>query len=320
MRVLRRPNILSGMDARGLEQDRIAPSAAARACLAAVSLGACRLDAPGVSLPRPEAHLVARFGPPARQGLDLHVMGARRRAHRKVLRGGLRTVMLRLRLDAHEAVLGVSPSELAGQTIPLEELWGAEATRLWERLARCQDLREAAAAMEDAIVRRAAASPSPKRAHDARLAIEAAAHLRDDARISEVADALGTSERHLRRVFRDAIGMGPKEFSRLTRFHRAVDAARASRPPDWAAIAASTGYYDQAHLIAEFREIAGATPRTLSDELGLVGPSDQGMITWRSPAHTGSTITSTPFTDTASWNGSSAIGVQPAPSHAPTKT
>jgi transcriptional regulator GlxA family with amidase domain len=36
----------------------------------------------------------------------------------------------------------------------------------------------------------------------------------------------------------------------------------------WAAIAAATGYYDQAHLIEEFRAIAGVTPRVLLSELG----------------------------------------------------
>jgi transcriptional regulator GlxA family with amidase domain len=35
----------------------------------------------------------------------------------------------------------------------------------------------------------------------------------------------------------------------------------------WAPIASSTGYYDQAHLIAEFRAIAGVTPRALLGEL-----------------------------------------------------
>jgi len=36
----------------------------------------------------------------------------------------------------------------------------------------------------------------------------------------------------------------------------------------WAAIAAAAGYYDQAHLIEEFRAIAGVTPRMLLSELG----------------------------------------------------
>ncbi|MEZ4445092.1 MAG: helix-turn-helix domain-containing protein [Polyangiaceae bacterium] len=90
--------------------------------------------------------------------------------------------------------------------------------------------------------------------------------------MGEVAEALGVSERNLRRVFREAIGMSPKEFARLARFHRALREASASDRVDWAGVAVASGYYDQAHLIAEFREIAGVTPRTLLSELHGAAP------------------------------------------------
>jgi transcriptional regulator GlxA family with amidase domain len=85
--------------------------------------------------------------------------------------------------------------------------------------------------------------------------------------VHAVAVELGVSERHLRRVFREYVGVGPKTFARLIRFHRALGAARAGRHAGWAGIAAAAGYYDQAHLIAEFRAIAGVTPQALLGEL-----------------------------------------------------
>jgi len=47
---------------------------------------------------------------------------------------------------------------------------------------------------------------------------------------------------------------------------------RADGPSSWASIAAAAGYYDQAHLIAEFRAIAGMTPRAFLDELRVAPP------------------------------------------------
>ena len=85
--------------------------------------------------------------------------------------------------------------------------------------------------------------------------------------MNAVAVDLGVSERHLRRVFRETVGVSPKAFAKLTRFHRALRAARESAHASWASIAAAAGYYDQAHLIAEFRAIAGVTPRALLGEL-----------------------------------------------------
>jgi AraC-like DNA-binding protein len=56
-------------------------------------------------------------------------------------------------------------------------------------------------------------------------------------------------------------------FAKLTRFHRALRAVREDVHASWASIAAAVGYYDQAHLIADFRAIAGVTPRALVSEL-----------------------------------------------------
>jgi transcriptional regulator GlxA family with amidase domain len=89
--------------------------------------------------------------------------------------------------------------------------------------------------------------------------------------VSTVAAELGLSERHLRRLFREAVGVSPKEFAKLVRFDRAISAAHEDVRANWASIAAATGYYDQAHLIGEFQSISGVTPRALLSELRADG-------------------------------------------------
>jgi len=218
-----------------------------------------------VALPRAEIHIVARFGPSTRGGLDVHALGARATAHRKILRRGQRAVTARLRLGAPEAVLGVPASALAGRVVALEDLWGDAATRrLLSRLAGARDAAQAAAILESAIAERFAISDG--RWPRAQLALDAAERL-TDATVNAVAAGLGVSERHLRRVFRETVGVSPKTFAKLARFHRALRAARDDGHAGWASIAADAGYYDQAHLIAEFRAIAGATPQALLGEL-----------------------------------------------------
>ena len=91
------------------------------------------------------------------------------------------------------------------------------------------------------------------------------------------------SERHLRRVFRETVGVSPKTFAKLTRFHRgALRGAREEGHASWASIAAAAGYYDQAHLIAECRAIAGVTPQALLGELrGAIPERGEGRLTSR---------------------------------------
>jgi AraC-like DNA-binding protein len=144
-------------------------------------------------------------------------------------------------------------------------LWGEATTRrLIQRLAEARDLNAAAATLERAIAERLSVA-EPQRARPG-LVLDAADRLTGD-RVNAVADELGVSERHLRRVFRETVGVSPKTFAKLTRFRRAVRAAYEAPQISWAQIAAANGYYDQAHLIADFRAIAGVTPQTLLGEL-----------------------------------------------------
>jgi AraC-like DNA-binding protein len=246
---------------------------AANACVvAALSVEESDRDMPRVLIPRTEIHLVVRFGSSARNGLDLHAFGARQTVHRKLIRSGQRIVMARLHLGAPEAVLGVSASAIAGRMVPLEDLWGDAATqRLCGRLADAHHTVDAGAILDSAIAQRVAIGSGP-RAH-ARLALGAAEKLAS-ANVNTVAVDLGVSERHLRRVFREAFGVSPKAFAKLSRFHRALRAAREGAHASWASIAAAAGYYDQAHLIAEFRAIAGVTPRALLRELRAGSPGE----------------------------------------------
>jgi AraC-like DNA-binding protein len=243
----------------------MAPGPATASPVAALFVYECERDMPRVAIPRPEIHLVVRFGPSARSGLDVHAIGAHQRVHRKIIRGGQRAVTARLRLGVPEAVLGVPASAIAGRIVALEDLWGDVAARLLcERLADARDARAAAAILESAIGERLTSADG--RASRAQLASDAADRL-TSANVNAVAVDLGMSERHLRRVFRETVGMSPKAFAKLTRFHRALRAARAESHANWASIAAAAGYYDQAHLIAEFRAIAGVTPRALIGEM-----------------------------------------------------
>jgi AraC-like DNA-binding protein len=93
-------------------------------------------------------------------------------------------------------------------------------------------------------------------------------------RVAELASEIGCSRRHLTDGFREQVGVSPKLLARILRFQRAV--ALVGRGPGWAEIAARCGYYDQAHMVRDFQQFAGAAPgefasRQLPDGGGVVG-------------------------------------------------
>lgn len=78
--------------------------------------------------------------------------------------------------------------------------------------------------------------------------------------IGRLAERAGWSRKHLAARFHCEIGLSPKAVSRIARFERARSLAAVAGAEGWAGIAAGCGYADQAHLVREFRELAGMTP------------------------------------------------------------
>lgn len=72
------------------------------------------------------------------------------------------------------------------------------------------------------------------------------------------------SPRRLQQLFECAIGISPKKYSRLKRFHFAV--TQLKKDANLTALALNTGYYDQSHFIHEFSGFAGVSPLALLKE------------------------------------------------------
>lgn len=190
---------------------------------------------------------------------------------------------VRFRPGRAAAVLGVAADELRDRRVPLGELWGRPGSRAAERvLAGAWSVAEAVASRlpdvtpEDAavmgLIARLDAGAARVGEAAARLARggvdgEAAAVLaRPGGVLPEHNTVQGqdplpgaVSERRLRRRFVQAVGYGPATYLRVSRFQRAV--ALAPRTPGLAALAATAGYADQAHLSRDCRALTGLTPR-----------------------------------------------------------
>jgi AraC-like DNA-binding protein len=81
--------------------------------------------------------------------------------------------------------------------------------------------------------------------------------------IAQLASEIGASTRQLTRRFQNAVGVSPKEFSRVSRFLYALRYLRERKHLTLTETALACGYFDQAHFNHEFREFAGMTPGEL---------------------------------------------------------
>ena len=145
--------------------------------------------------------------------------------------------------------LGAAPEELTDATVPLEDIWGRAGRALAGQL---EDARDAASLILGQL-RQPVGPPGP-----VQRAIEAIAAAHGNVDLENIARQANLSPRQFRRRCLEESGLTPKHLCRVLRFRYAC--SRAARQTDWADIAADAGYFDQAHLIRDFREFTRQTP------------------------------------------------------------
>ncbi|MET9685690.1 AraC family transcriptional regulator [Streptomyces coeruleorubidus] len=155
--------------------------------------------------------------------------------------------------------LSVPVSAVRDRLAGLDELWGTDGAVLRERLLEAMAAGGPQACLEEletALLRRSERPLEPD------PAVRYAAWLLDRGTpVGEVADRLGWTSRRLARRCAEHLGLPPKRYARVRRFQRLLGRVNArSGESDWAVLAAECGYHDQAHLIHEFRALAGITP------------------------------------------------------------
>jgi AraC-like DNA-binding protein len=167
-------------------------------------------------------------------------------------------------MGAHFRTGGAAPffgfplSELCGSVVELDLIWKREILALREQLLEAPDAEAKFDLLEAYLIAKARSRLEPD------LAVSAALRtLRSWPVVSlrELAAQLGLSHKQMLARFDCRVGMTPKVTSRIFRFQKALTAANAATTtPDWSDLAVDCGYYDQAHLIHEFQQLAGLTP------------------------------------------------------------
>lgn len=78
--------------------------------------------------------------------------------------------------------------------------------------------------------------------------------------VAALAERSGVGGNHLAVQFTSHVGVTPKKLARIYRFARLILSVDAGRPVGWAELAQAVGYFDQPHLINEFKDFTGLTP------------------------------------------------------------
>ncbi|MFE5814473.1 helix-turn-helix domain-containing protein [Streptomyces sp. NPDC056479] len=225
--------------------------------IGSVSVGADPAG-PYAQLPDTTTKMVFRVDESGRR--STLVVGPRARA--SYHRGKRFASCLEMRLAPGTALplLGVPAVDLVGTAVPLEALPTTTARQLARELGHMtpeQVVPHLAQTLPDRL------SAAADRSRTALLKAGADALSmrtgRVPGQVRDVARELAVSERQLRNLFAEGVGLSPKHYARIDRVHAVL--ARADDVP-WAQLAVASGYYDQSHMTSDFRTLMGVPPRS----------------------------------------------------------
>lgn len=170
-----------------------------------------------------------------------------------------KTIGVRFRPEGASCVFPGPMHELAGLVVPLDAL----SPKLDHELQPVREMESITPRFIDRALSRAAHNADVALAFALDTAIKTAGLIS----VSGLAKRVNLSNRQLERRFLDTVGMTPKRFCRIRRFQRVLQAmeegVKVKPGANWADAAVECGYYDQAHLIRDFRSFSGLTPACL---------------------------------------------------------
>ena len=218
--------------------------------------------APSVAetLPHPNCYLVFEHDLDQPVGGDLRaeISGVNTGKFSRTMEGYGRVFGVKFQPGGLWPFLRSSVSRLTDRVVPAAEVFGADVLALATELRGLETAREMAAATDAYFQERL-----PARDPQAELAAEIVRVIRDEPAILSVetlSNRCGLGVRSLQRFFREYVGVPPKWVIRRFRLHEVLERFHSEGVTDGSQLAAELGYADQAHLVNDFRKLAGYTP------------------------------------------------------------
>lgn len=187
--------------------------------------------------------------------------------HRRVrlrFTGKVETFMIFFQPTGLHRMFSVPMHELTDTHHEARAVLGAGIDELAERLGNGRSFEERVRIANAFFIRRCSTLPSPDRITTAAMSVLGR---RGRIQVHVLAQQACMSPRQFERRFTREIGLPPKLFARIARFESALESKALSTAESWTDITTRLGYFDQMHLIKDFKEFSGEIPTSLLSQL-----------------------------------------------------
>jgi AraC-like DNA-binding protein len=162
--------------------------------------------------------------------------------------------------DGVYKLLGLSANELRDKIISIDDIFGNQGLLLRDKIMSLHKLEDRLSALN-----RFFRESVTKHTLSNQLLIQASLNFitthKGTVTIQQLVKHIGYTERHIERAFRESIGISPKKFGNIIKLHSFLKLLKdKSAKNNLTAICYDAGYFDQSHLIKEFKKYTGITP------------------------------------------------------------
>jgi AraC-like DNA-binding protein len=153
------------------------------------------------------------------------------------------------------SLLGIPAHELTDLIIPLQDIWGT--SNVEDTILNAHNNAIRINLIEALVLKQ----QQPSQDNLIKQTIREIYSSHGLSTVAELCKLTHTTERNLERKFREQIGISPKNFSSTIRLQYFLKLLRTQSNKTLTTLAYESGYYDQAHLIREFKKQSGITPK-----------------------------------------------------------
>jgi AraC-like DNA-binding protein len=178
------------------------------------------------------------------------------------LQGNCRDFIIEFKPDGFNKLFGITANGICNNYFPADEILGKSVRYFYEQLLCALDIRGMALLADEFLI----GFLKKGKAIYINEGISKISSLLlttfNTVNITKCASLANMSMRNFQRRFTEQVGISPRLFCRLVRFNKAVRFKIAHSQKNWTEIAYEFGYFDQMHLIKEFKEFTDQSPFT----------------------------------------------------------
>jgi AraC-like DNA-binding protein len=160
--------------------------------------------------------------------------------------------------------LDCTVASLENKAVAIQDIFGKAGSELEQTIIHSKSNRQRIELIENFLLARLEKPGTID--NIARACVETILKAQGQLEVTELADKLNIHRRNMERKFRTAVGMSPKQLSRVVRLQSALKLLEKNKYSNLTSLAYESGYYDQAHFIKDFKEFTGISPRSFFAE------------------------------------------------------